>query len=108
MSTFRIPPLYLAEVKEHLRQIAASVHQLFDGKVNATGTVTLTVDSLTTTLVDPRIGADTQVHLVASTDSAGGEVGVYQTLPNTTKGQATLNHGDSSTADRTFYYTLLG
>lgn len=80
---------------------------LLDGKDNATGTVTLTVSSATTTLSDPRIGAQTKVILVPTTANALADV-PYQTFPNTTEGQATLNHANNANADRTFGYLLRG
>lgn len=88
------------------------VHGAMLGKLNAVGTVTLATSAATTTLKDPRIGVDTVVICVPTTANAMTEVGdgtgPYQDYPNTTEGQAVLNHANSATADRTFAYALIG
>ncbi len=81
------------------------------GKLNNGGTVTLATSSATTTITDPRIGADTEVILVPTTANAAAEVGggtLYQTYPNVTENQAVLNHVNSATADRTYAFALNG
>ncbi len=108
---FPTAPLEWADEKEWLRKLAEVVDSLSDGKINATGTVTLTASQATTTLSDRRIGLNTKVFLTPVTANASAEIGagaIYQTLPNTTEGQAVLNHANNSQSDRTFGFALLG
>ncbi len=94
---------------EWQRLSADVINGLMDGKDNATGTLTLTINVAATTLIDRRIGPDTIVDPIATTANAATEIAtLFQTLPNVTRGQAVLNHVNSATADRTFAYSLRG
>ncbi len=110
-NSFPIAPLEWDDKKEWLRKNAEAINRLYDGKTNATGTVTLTASQATTTLVDKRIGLNTKVYLTPTTANASAEIGagaIYQTLPNTTEGQAVINHANNGQTDRTFGYALFG
>ena len=87
--------------------IALGMQRLFDGKINATGTVTLAANAATTTLVDRRIGRNTKVYLMATTANAQAEI-PYQTFPNANLRAAVLNHANNSQSDKTFSFALLG
>ena len=108
---FPAAPLEWADEREHLRKLAEAINRLYDGKINATGTVTLTASQATTTLTDRRIGLNTKVYLTSTTANASAEIGagaIYLTFPNTTEGQAVINHANNSQSDRTFGFALLG
>ena len=112
-SAFAFPtaPLEWADEAEHRRKLAEAINRLYDGKINARGTVTLTASQATTTLTDRRIGAETIVVLVPTTANASAEYGngtIYQTFPNVTKGQAVLNHANNAQTDRKYGFALLG
>lgn len=87
-----------------LRNIVAGI---MDGKINATGSVTLRASQTTTTLEDPRIGSGSVVLLAARTAAAKtAEVaGIYQTV---TTGSATLTHASNAAVDQTFGYAVIG
>ena len=92
-----------------IRLVAQAVNRIDDGSINATGTITLTINVASSTLSDRRIGKQTKVILVPTTANAAGELAtLYQTLPNATEGQAVLNHANNAQADRTFGYVLAG
>ena len=108
---FPTAPLEWADEREHLRKLAEAINRLYDGKINATGTVTLTASQATTTLSDRRIGLNTKVYLTPTTANASAEIGagaIYQTFPNTTEGQAVINHANNSQSDRAFGFALHG
>lgn len=80
------------------------VNGILDGKVNSTGSVTLTNSSATTTLSDDRIGDDSVI-LFMPTSSDASTVTIHVT--GRQKGQATLNHA-SATTTRSFDYVIFG
>lgn len=89
------------------REIADVVNLILDGKINATGTVTLATGSATTTLSDRRIGTGSVILFMATTANAAGDLAnLYVT--GRTDGQATLNHSNNAQADRTYAYVVLG
>lgn len=80
------------------------VNGILDGKVNSTGSVTLTNSSATTTLSDDRIGDDSVILFMPTTSDAS-TVTIHVT--GRQKGQATLNHA-SATTTRSFDYVIFG
>ena len=108
---FPIAPLRwsMDSLEEWVREVTAVVNGLMDGQHNATGTITLTVSSATSTLADRRIGRNTKVVLVATTANAAAAVGgLSQTFPNAALGAAVLNHANDANADKSFAYVLQG
>ncbi len=106
-------PLYdiFRQIIEWQRQTVEVVNRVMDGKLNARGTVTLTADQATTTLLDRRIGPDSVILPMSTTANGAAEIGAgtfFQTKPNVTLGQMTLNHANNSQTDRTFAYFLAG
>ena len=93
-----------ATTDRQLREIVAGAMQ---GKTNNTGTVTLTASSTTTTLTDPRIGAESVVLLTPQTAAAKTAyvAGIYQAC---TTGSATLTHASNAAVDQTFGYVVVG
>ena len=97
------------QIIEWSRQIAEVHNRTQAGKTNNIGTLTLTINVASTTLNDRRIGPNTIVQFHPTTASASTEVAtLYQTYPNTTEGQAVINHANNATADRIFAYSLVG
>ena len=116
-SAFRRPALQWAMegdwrgLIEWVRDTTTILNGALQGKLNATGTVTLAEGSATTTLSDIRIGAETVVHLVPTSNNASSDFGagtLYMTYPNVNDGVAIINHANNSNDDKTFAYTLIG
>ena len=106
---FPTAPVFWSDVPEWIRKVAEVVNSLRGGKINATGTVTLTENAATTTLSDTRIGRTTKVVLVQTTANAAAALAsTYQTYPNAATEAAVLNHANNAQTDRTFAYCLLG
>mgnify|MGYP003655848407 FL=1 len=116
-SAFRRAPLQWSDVDdwrsliEWLRDVATILNGVLQGKLNATGTVTLSASATSTTLTDIRIGADTVVHLIPTTANASSDFGAgtfYVTYPNAEEEKAVINHANNSNTDKTFAYILIG
>ncbi len=92
---------------EHRRQIAEVANSLRDGKINATGEVTLTALSATTILADLRIGPFSTIVLSPKTANAAAAIGTTY-FSSQGKQTATLTHANNAQTDRTFNYAVLG
>ena len=102
-------PLSWPNTEEWMRLLAESIQGILDGKINATGTVTLTANSATSTLADRRIGPDSAIFFMPTTANAATEFGAG-TLQVSSRGKqtATLTHVNNAETDRTFGYVVLG
>lgn len=92
---------------KHRRQLALVVNNLLAGKMNNTGTLTLTANVATTTLNYSRIGANSVVLLMPTTANAAAALAnVYFTA--FLKGSCTVNHANNAQTDRTFRFVVIG
>lgn len=95
--------------EKDLRKFALVIQQLSQGRSNATGTVTLTVDEATTTVADVNCSVDSVPILVPTTANAVAELGngtIY--ISAVANGSFTITHANSATTGRTFKYALQG
>ena len=99
--SYPIPNLSLSD--GNIRKIWNWIRSAMTGKLNNTGSVTLTNSATTTTVSDSRIGEDTAVFLTPTTVDAGSE-NYHITV---TDGQFVITHSNATTT-RTFDYALLG
>ena len=94
------------------REVAKAISQLIDGKINSVDTVTLTANSASTTVSDPRVGDTSVVLLMPQTAHAAAEIGngtLYIDPASYVSGTSfTITHANNSQADRTFGYAILG
>lgn len=89
------------------RQLREAVARVMLGKLNATGAVTLTASSTTTTLTDPRIGAESVILFMPTTANAKtAAANLY--VSARASGSATLTHASSANVDQTFGYCVIG
>ena len=107
VASYKTPPIRHADLAEWLRQTVQAVRRIMDGKINATGTVTLTNGTATTTLTDALIGNDTVILFMATTANAATDLANLYVTGRTT-GAATLNHTNNSQTDRTYDYIAIG
>ncbi len=100
-------PPYWANAEEGFRKLAELINSLRDGKINSVGSVTLTANSTTTTLSDPKIGPNSHVSLTPTTDSAttAWAAGIKVVSSD---GTATLTHNNTADLDKTLTYSILG
>ncbi len=101
----------LSEIIRWLVGIAETLRQMMTGKLNATGSVTLTANSATTTLTDSRLGIDSVVLFDPTTANAATELygaTMYVLTANRTNGVWTITNANNANADRTFKYLIIG
>ena len=90
------------------REVATAVNNLIDGKINATGSVTLTNSATSTTVNDIRSSADSVIlFMPTSADSAAELSGGSMYVSTRSKQSFVITHANS-TNTRTFSYIILG
>ena len=108
MSNYDDVDVYLFDKDEWLRKIANAVNGIMDGKINATGTFTLTASVTSTVVVDRRCGTNSVVLITPTTANAAGALATTYIPSTTIKNQFTVTHANAGTTDRTFNYAILG
>ena len=96
-------------METNLFRIVRGMRDLFEGRRNTTGTVTLAVGSATTTVSHINFGKDSVPILTPLHPNAAVEVGngtIY--VSARAQGSFTITHANSATASRTFGYTFDG
>ncbi len=97
----------LPEVIMFLGKVRDVVNNTMRGKINATGTVTLTANAATTTITDTRIGGSTVVLLQPTTANAAAALATtYISTP--TQGSVVINHANNAQVDKIFLTVLIG
>jgi hypothetical protein len=92
-----------------LRQTAAVVNRINQGKLNCSGTVVLTTGATTTIVEDPRVGPDSFIGLAPLTATAAAEMaGGALYIQGRSRGNFTVAHSSGGSPDRTFTYLVLG
>ena len=87
--------------------LVAFVNRMLIGKLNVTGTITLTAGATSTTLTDSRIGSTSYIDFMPTTaNAATAKANLY--VSARTKGAATLTHALSANTDQTFVYVVIG
>jgi hypothetical protein len=99
--------VHLAE-KDPLKQNQA-IRDLFAGRSNAVGTVTLRANQSTTTVTAINCGAGSRVFLMPTTANASAEFG-NGTIRISSVGQGafTITHANNAQTDRTFFWLAMG
>jgi hypothetical protein len=100
-------PLSMPDQAQHLRLISNVVNNTMDGKINATGSVTLTASATSTTLTDARIGVNSVILFMPITANGNSaKANLYVSARG--DGTATLTHASSSNTDQNFAYCVFG
>lgn len=93
-------------------QVAIAVNQALNGKINSYARVTLTANAASTTVNDPRIGADTVIFLMPQTANAAAELknGTIYIKPSdyVLKTSYKITHANDANADKTYGVLLIG
>ena len=102
-----LPPIFdFSDPIETLRAIFDAVQLHNRGKFNVTGTLTLAANQTTTTITDTRVGPNSFIQLMPTTENAGGEVGWW--ISSRGKQTFEITHANDSRTDRTFTFVILG
>lgn len=89
------------------RQASQLIRETKSGKLNCTGSVTLTVSTASTVVADANVGAETVILLMPTTANAAA---AKATTYVSSRGDQTftLAHANNSQSDRTFGYIAIG
>ena len=90
-----------------ITRIVGVLNNVLAGKLNNTGTVTLTANSATTTLTDSRIGANSVIYFMPTTVNAASELPLIYFV-TFLKGSCVVTHANNAHTDKTFVYTVTG
>jgi LDH2 family malate/lactate/ureidoglycolate dehydrogenase len=106
-------PEYESNHTNVLRQLINVVKGIMQGKTNNTDSVTLTANTGTTTVsvADGRIGQTSFIAFMPTTANAATEFGagtMYVSSRSVANNTFTITHTNGASADRTFYYVLIG
>ena len=91
------------------RDISTVVNKILDGKINSTGTFTLSTSAASTTVYNARSSSDSVIMYVPTSANASAEIGngtIFISARN--DGNYVLTHANNSQNDRTFLYVILG
>jgi len=100
-------PVSMPDTLQHLRLISSTVNNTLDGKLNSTGTITLTASATTSTLTDARIGENSIILFMPITANGNtAKANLY--VSARADGSATLTHASSGNTDQNFGYVVIG
>ena len=100
-------PLTMPDVNQHVRLISLALNNTVNGKLNSTGTVTLTASATTTTLNDARIGVNSFIEFMPTTSNGRTALNTLY-IPSRSDGSCTLNHASSTATDQNLVYIIIG
>ena len=91
------------------REVSLVVNNLLNGKINSTGSVTLTASATTTAVTDQRAGKNSIILFMPLTANSASEQGNGTMFVSTrADGSFTITHANNSQADRQFGYIIIG
>lgn len=90
-------------------RINGAIRELFEGRSNAVGEVTLTASAASTVVTAINCGSDSKIFLMPTTanaaaDFASGSLYVSDVSPGT----FTITHPNDADSDKTFFWVALG
>lgn len=102
-------PTFEPDDTQHRLRISQWAIQVMQGKLNNTGSCTLTNGVTSTSVVDARSGINSFIGFTPTTANAASETGAgTMYLKNRAEGVFTVKHANSASVDRTFVYCILG
>lgn len=91
------------------REISLVVNNILNGKLNSTGSVTLTASTTTTAVSDERVGKESIILFMPLTANSASEQGNGTMYVSTrADGSFTITHANNSQTDRQFGYIVIG
>lgn len=91
------------------RRIVQAIRELFEGRSNAVGTVTLTAGAASTVVTAINCGPDSVVMLMPATANAAADFGSGNLYVSSVgAGTFTVAHPNDADTDKTFFYVCLG
>jgi len=93
----------------NLVRICQSIRDLFAGRSNAVGEVTLAAGVTSTVVEAVNCGLESKIFLFPQTSNAAAALGTTYIAPaNVVLGQFTITHANNAQVDRTFNYLAIG
>ena len=95
----------------YLRGLRGVILSMWNGKLNCTGTITLTAGAATTVLNRKGLSPQSVVHFDPKTANAATELygaTMYVLTANRGNDAWTITHANNANADKTFQYTIIG
>lgn len=90
-----------------LTRAIQAIRELFEGRSNAVGTVTLTASATTTTVTSETCGDESVILLSPKTANAAAALATTY-VSSVGNGTFTLTHANNSQTDRSFGYAAIG
>jgi hypothetical protein len=90
-----------------LSRIVQAIRELFEGRSNAVGTVTLTAGAASTVVTSETCGDESVVVLSPLTANAAAALGTTS-ISVVTNGSFTIAHANNAQTDRSFGYVAIG
>ena len=90
-----------------LTQIVNAINAILRGRSNAVGTITLDPLAASTVIEDPRISADSSIHL-QPTNGITAACCTSTYISSIGNGTATITHLSTGDLDKTYKYTIHG
>lgn len=88
-------------------RLVRAIRELFEGRSNAVGSVTLTENTTTTTVTAPNIGPSSEIFLSPRTSNAAVATANVR-ITSVGSGTFTITHSNTATTDRTFGWVAFG
>jgi hypothetical protein len=88
-------------------RLSQAINELFQGRSNAVGTVTLTANQATTVVVADNCGDESQVFLSPKTANAAAALATTY-ITSIGNGTFTITHANNAQTDRTYGYIAIG
>ena len=98
-------------ITAYLRGLRGVILNIWNGKLNCTGTITLTINVATTVLNRKGLSPQSVVHFDPKTANAASDLyggGMYVLTANRLNDSWTITHPNNANADRTFQFTAIG
>jgi hypothetical protein len=90
-------------------KLATAIQQLYAGRSNANGVVTLAASATSTVVNAPNCSAASAVFLFQTTaDAAAALATTYVSPANVLNGQFIITHASNAQSDRTFFFVCVG
>lgn len=90
-------------------RLAQAIRELFQGRSNAVGTVTLRANETTTTVTADNCGLDSKIFLMATTADAAAEAGgTALRISAVARGEFTITHANTASTTKTFFWLAIG
>lgn len=99
----------LPKIGAGTQELSFVLRNALRGRLNNTGTFTLTANAASTTVTDERVGLNSVVLFMPTTASAATEFGAGSLYITVNKqGTFDITHANTADADKTFSYVIFG